>query len=109
MNIASTIVNQQNAGLQSMDTNQLLDLFDVEDGGVKMEEGGGNANDNGAASGNGNGAGANLGNGGNNVTEELTGGLTGKAAGAVGELGELWDEQQYEDEYNLDNFIKTLK
>ena len=31
MNIASTIVNQQNAGLQSMDTNQLLDLFDVDD------------------------------------------------------------------------------
>ncbi|KAG5421534.1 MOT1 [Candida metapsilosis] len=106
MNIASTIVNQQNAGLQSMDTNQLLDLFDVEDGGVKIEEGGNN--DDTRVSGNANGA--NLGgDGGNNVTEELTGGLTGKAAGAVGELAELWDEQQYEDEYNLDNFIKTLK
>ncbi|KAI5958274.1 MOT1 [Candida theae] len=106
MNIASTIVNQQNAGLQSMDTNQLLDLFDVEDGGAKIEEGGDNVDENGA---NGNGGGSNLNNGGNNVTEELTGGLTGKAAGAVGELAELWDEQQYEDEYNLDNFIKTLK
>ncbi|CCH62650.1 hypothetical protein TBLA_0H03680 [Henningerozyma blattae CBS 6284] len=30
MNIASTIVNQQNSGLASMDTNQLLDLFDAD-------------------------------------------------------------------------------
>ncbi|KAI5969366.1 MOT1 [Candida margitis] len=105
MNIASTIVNQQNTGLQSMDTNQLLDLFDVEDNGVKMEESN-NYDDDKRVSGNGNGT--NIGSG-SNVTEELTGGLTGKAAGAVGELAELWDEQQYEDEYNLDNFIKTLK
>ncbi|GMG55881.1 unnamed protein product [Ambrosiozyma monospora] len=31
MNIASTIINQQNAGLASMDTNQLLDLFDSDE------------------------------------------------------------------------------
>ena len=23
-------------------------------------------------------------------------------------LGELWDQNQYDDEYNLDNFIQTL-
>lgn len=104
MNIASTIVNQQNAGLQSMDTNQLLDLFDVDDtgNGAKVEEpvkeetdtngaGGGGASTNG------------------DIPDDITGGLTGKAAGAVGELADLWDESQYEEEYNLDNFIKTLK
>lgn len=85
MNIASTIVNQQNVGLGSMDTNQLLDLFDVEDNGNKIEE-----------------------EEKKDSVEEASGGLTGKAADAVGELGDLWDEAQYEDEYNLDNFIKTL-
>ncbi|KAI5955929.1 MOT1 [Candida jiufengensis] len=102
MNIASTIVNQQNQGLQSMDTNQLLDLFDVDET-VKVEE---PRNGNDERSSNVNGT---NGNGSTNMPEDLAGGLTGKAAGAVGELGELWDEQQYEEEYNLDNFIKTLK
>lgn len=27
----------------------------------------------------------------------------------VENLGELWDEEQYETEYNLDNFIGSLK
>ncbi|EGW33142.1 uncharacterized protein SPAPADRAFT_137527 [Spathaspora passalidarum NRRL Y-27907] len=101
MNIASTIVNQQNSGLQSMDTNQLLDLFDVdesaagaskislddESSNMKIDDKNENAN----------------------KAEDLAGGLTGKAAGAVGELADLWDESQYEEEYNLENFIKTLK
>ncbi|KAG7660567.1 MOT1 [[Candida] subhashii] len=102
MNIASTIVNQQNAGLQSMDTNQLLDLFDVDEsataavtstGDEREDQQSGDRKD--ATN--------------NNMPEDLAGGLTGKAAGAVGELSALWDESQYEEEYNLDNFIKTLK
>ncbi|KAH3675692.1 hypothetical protein WICPIJ_009306, partial [Wickerhamomyces pijperi] len=36
-------------------------------------------------------------------------GLSGKAGSAVNELAELWDEKEYEEEYNLDSFIKTLK
>ncbi|EGV62123.1 hypothetical protein CANTEDRAFT_125677 [Yamadazyma tenuis ATCC 10573] len=88
MNIASTIVNQQNVGLSSMDTNQLLDLFDVEDNGNKIEPVEEEKKE---------------------IPDDVSGGLSGKAADAVGELGELWDEAQYEEEYNLDNFIKTLK
>ncbi|OBA24561.1 hypothetical protein METBIDRAFT_135132 [Metschnikowia bicuspidata var. bicuspidata NRRL YB-4993] len=88
MNIASTIVNQQNAGLASMDTNQLLDLFDVDENAAKMEVNGNDKKD-------------------KNIPEDLTGGLV--PSDAVGEMGQLWDEAQYEDEYNLDNFIKTLK
>lgn len=88
MNIASTIVNQQNAGLASMDTNQLLDLFDVDENATKVENGGEEKKE-------------------KNIPEDLTGGLVPNDA--VGELGQLWDESQYEDEYNLDNFIKTLK
>lgn len=93
MNIASTIVNQQNAGLASMDTNQLLDLFEVDENAAKAN---GGENEESKESN-------------NNFPEDVAGGLTGKAADAVGELAVLWDESQYEDEYNLDNFIKTLK
>lgn len=88
MNIASTIVNQQNAGLASMDTNQLLDLFDVDEAATKIDANGQEEKK-------------------DKVQEDLTGGLI--PAEAVGELGQLWDESQYEDEYNLDNFIKKLK
>lgn len=88
MNIASTIVNQQNAGLSLMDTNQLLDLFDVDEQATKIENGGDEKKD-------------------KKVPDELIGG--GIPSEAVGELTQLWDESQYEDEYNLDNFIKTLK
>jgi TATA-binding protein-associated factor len=91
MNIASTVVNQQNSGLASMDTNQLLDLFDVDEAAAKS------TTENSVPERE------------NYVPEDVKSGLSGKEAGAVGELGDLWDEQQYEDEYNLDNFIKTLK
>lgn len=89
MNIASTIVNQQNAGLSTMDTNQLLDLFDIDEAAAKIENGGGEEKKD------------------KSMQDDLTGGLI--PTDAVGELGQLWDESQYEDEYNLDNFIKTLK
>lgn len=94
MNIASTVVNQQNSGLNSMDTTQLLDLFDVEDTGLINEghqemEKEKNSESN------------------KDIPNEA--GLGGKAGAAVGELGELWDEAQYAEEYNLDSFIKTLK
>lgn len=29
--------------------------------------------------------------------------------GVLDDIGELWDESQYTDEYNLDNFITSLK
>ena len=74
-----------------MDTNQLLDLFDVDEAAAKS------TNENSVPARE------------NYVPEDVKSGLSGKEAGAVGELGDLWDEQQYEDEYNLDNFIKTLK
>lgn len=94
MNIASTVVNQQNAGLSSMDTHQLLDLFDSTN--VKS------SNENGVEAGDAKKNGLN-----DDIVDES--GLSGKAKAAMGDLVELWDEKQYEDEYNLDNFIKNLK
>lgn len=91
MNIASTVVNQQNSGLASMDTHQLLDLFDTDNvpsnNAGEVAESGDKLPD--------------------DVANET--GLSGKAKEALGDLKELWDPSQYEDEYNLDNFIKTLK
>lgn len=91
MNIASTVVNQQNTGLVSMDTRQLLDLFDTDN--VPSQE----AEEKQKST--------------NAQVEDIANetGLSGKAREALGELKELWDSSQYEEEYNLDNFIKTLR
>lgn len=98
MNIASSIVNQQNSGLASMDTHQLLDLFNSDSVGKEDEEGVKEEKmDSGA------GTGANVAD----VASED--GLGGKAGSAVKELGELWDTKQYEEEYNLSQFISTLQ
>lgn len=105
MNIASSIVNQQNSGLASMDTHQLLDLFNSDNVNNNNSNDIGNEEDQGSKRDNNNNG--NTGNNNSNVPDE--GGLNGVAGKAVKELGELWDEKQYEEEYNLDNFISTLK
>ena len=100
MNIASSIVNQQNSGLASMDTHQLLDLFDS-----NLDDNNNNNEENENSDSNGNKRNKDKDN--DDITDE--GGLGGKAGNAVKELGELWDTKQYEEEYNLNSFIKTLK
>ncbi|KAF6005714.1 TATA-binding protein-associated factor mot1 [Brettanomyces bruxellensis] len=107
LNIANTVVNQQNAGLSSMNSNQLLDLFgeDAEKAtkGDKSDqeeaEEGEEPDDTQETS--------NKGPDDRSVPNEV--GLSGKAGKAVTSLGKLWDESQYEEEYNLDSFLKTLK
>ncbi|XP_068672856.1 TATA-binding protein-associated factor 172-like [Montipora foliosa] len=80
LNIANTVISQDNSSLTTMDTGQLLDLFTVEKE-KKKETSMAHQND------------------------------TGKASlkTMMENLGELWDEEQYETEYNLDNFIESLK
>lgn len=94
MNIASTVVNQQNNGLASMDTHQLLDLFDTDNVASQDDEDKQSLLTDGSK-------------GMDDIANET--GLSGKAKEAVGDLKELWDSSQYEEEYNLDNFIKTLR
>ncbi|XP_005991591.1 TATA-binding protein-associated factor 172 isoform X2 [Latimeria chalumnae] len=79
MNIANTVISQENASLQSMGTDQLLDLFTLDKGGrsEKVE----------AAS--------------------SSGRETVKSI--LENLGELWSQEQYDTEYNLDNFMDSLK
>lgn len=92
IDVASTVVNQQNAGLGSMETDQILDLFDVSSGDSAplpdadtVTTSAENAVD---AEG--------------NIREK------GKK-GLLDDIGELWDETQYEEEHNLDSFLATLR
>uniref|UniRef100_A0A4W3KDG6 B-TFIID TATA-box binding protein associated factor 1 n=1 Tax=Callorhinchus milii TaxID=7868 RepID=A0A4W3KDG6_CALMI len=76
MNIANTVISQENASLQSMGTDQLLDLFTLD----KSHE------DRGSCS-----------------TEKSS------MKAMLENLGELWDQQQYDTEYDLDTFMHSLK
>ncbi|XP_038069588.1 TATA-binding protein-associated factor 172-like isoform X2 [Patiria miniata] len=89
MNIANTVITQDNSSLQSMGTDQLLDLFSLDQnrpGG--LEESKQEASASSLSSG---------------------GGKGKQTAGSVLQgLSQLWDEKQYETEYNLDSFMQSL-
>ena len=81
MTIANTVISQDNSSLLTMGTDQLLDLFALEDqrkGECSVP-------------------------GDSKVLEKKD---TVKAI--LEGLGELWDEQQYESEYDMNNFMKGL-
>jgi TATA-binding protein-associated factor len=95
IDVASTVVNQQNAGLGTMETDQILDLFNL-----------GETDPNLAISDKPEGA--------NGIDEsnavDAEGNLKEKGKkGILDELSELWDDKQYEEEFNLDGFLKTMK
>ncbi|RMZ85396.1 hypothetical protein DV737_g735, partial [Chaetothyriales sp. CBS 132003] len=90
IDVASTVVNQQNAGLGTMETDQILDLFNLDSG-----EGGPDIPD-------------------QQKDEDLVDMETGEVKkkgekGFLGEVPELWDERQYEEEFNLDSFVQNLQ
>ncbi|KAI1617312.1 adenosinetriphosphatase [Exophiala viscosa] len=91
IDVASTVVNQQNAGLGSMETDQILDLFNL-----------GETSDTGAE------------NAGRGKDEDMVDMATGEVKkkgekGWLDDVGELWDERQYEEEFNLDSFVQNLQ
>lgn len=88
-------MNQQNAGLGTMQTDQILDLFNIgdTDGGMSFDD---KAKDPDAIDE------ADAVDAEGNVREK------GKK-GVLDELTELWDERQYEEEFNLDGFLATMK
>jgi TATA-binding protein-associated factor len=78
--IANTVVNRENSSLQSMNTETLLSLFNLDDGDHVSEE----RTENGAGS-------------------------TGKGLkAALSGLGDLWEESQYDNEYNIDSFLAGM-
>ncbi|KAI0561933.1 DNA helicase [Gracilaria domingensis] len=80
--IANTVVNRDNSNLQSMNTEDLFDLFKV---------------DNAEAS------------GANNSSADINIGTGKGMKAALAGLGDLWEEKQYEDEYNMDNFLAGME
>ncbi|KAI1337755.1 SNF2 family domain-containing protein [Xylariaceae sp. FL0016] len=94
IDVASTVVNQQNAGLGTMDTDQILDLFNFGDSGPNL------------------------------ISDKPQGGMEGREEDMVDvetgdvrapgkkawadDLGELWDNRQYEEDFDLDGFLKTM-
>lgn len=81
LTIANTVITQDNSSLQTMGTDQLLDLFTLGDK-KKGESAASTAKD---------------------------GALKRETMRTILEnLGDLWDEKQYENEFNLDNFMKSL-
>jgi TATA-binding protein-associated factor len=87
-------VNQQNAGLGTMETDQILDLFNLGETAEGIDK-------------------PTL-NGGTEVDREedmidATGEVREKGKkGWLDDLGELWDDKQYEEEFNLDGFLKNM-
>lgn len=94
IDVASTVVNQQNAGLSTMDTDQLLDLFNLGEVSETAEKPSADA----AA-------------GLNEVDMvDIDGEIKEKGKkGWLNDIGELWDDRQYEEEYNLDSFLASMK
>lgn len=105
MSIANTVISQDNSSLQSMGTEQLLDLFTLDKvrrpsqrrGGATQPDGPGFV----CASCQGE----------KRERGDRSPSTSGKSSmkSVLEGLGELWDQQQYDTEYNLDNFIHSLK
>ena len=93
IDVASTVVNQQNAGLATMETDQILDLFNLGDTtsapNLKDTNAEGKEED---------------------MVDVTTGEVKEKGKkGWLDDLGELWDERGYEEEFDLGGFLKTMK
>ncbi|KAH0537137.1 TATA-binding protein-associated factor mot1 [Glutinoglossum americanum] len=89
MDVASTVVNQQNAGLGTMDTGEILDLFNLGETAEGIEKPSGDEE---------------------NSVDVLTGQVKERGRkDFLDDLGELWDDKQYEEEFNLDSFLATMK
>ncbi|KAI0115018.1 hypothetical protein F4814DRAFT_448855 [Daldinia grandis] len=95
IDVASTVVNQQNAGLGTMDTDQILDLFSLGDSGPSLISDKPQGTIEGREE---------------DMVDVETGDVRapGKKAWAD-DLGELWDNRQYEESFDLDGFLKTMQ
>ncbi|ETN45494.1 uncharacterized protein HMPREF1541_09326 [Cyphellophora europaea CBS 101466] len=92
IDVASTVVNQQNAGLGTMETDQILDLFNLEASEAAPVAGADTTRD-------------------EDLVDLQTGEIKkkGEKQGWLNDVGELWDDRQYEEEFNLDSFVQNLQ
>lgn len=91
IDVASTVVNQQNAGLATMETDQILDLFNLGESGEGAEFDRAEDDIDGAV-------------------DEVTGEVRQRGKqGFLEGLDDLWEEDQYDEEFNLDGFLEKMK
>lgn len=98
IDVASTVVNQQNAGLATMDTDQILDLFNLGDTGPSLISDSSQNPMEGREE--------------EMVDVETGDVITNKQGGKkawMEDLGDLWDNRQYEESFDLDGFLKTMQ
>ena len=113
-NIADSVVNQQNASLDSMNPDQLLDLFELSPvtaaapgaaagraAPLDEADAAQAAADAAAAAGSKRKART-------IATSRSAAPAAGGASALMSSLGELWGAEQYEEEYNLQNFLAGL-
>ncbi|KAG5519323.1 hypothetical protein PMAC_001948 [Pneumocystis sp. 'macacae'] len=87
LNIASSIINQQNFGLSTMDTNQILDLFTTSQEEQFSDTQNSNKID---------------------ILDSEGNLLQKNHKNVLENLDNLWDSTQYEESYDLDEFISSL-
>ncbi|XP_012144007.1 histone acetyltransferase 1 isoform X2 [Megachile rotundata] len=81
---ANTVISTENASLETMATDQLLDLFSLDNSKGKRPESQEDA------------------------VSKITG-VPGVSRSVLEILPELWEQQQYDDEYDFDSFLSSLK
>ncbi|XP_015108385.1 TATA-binding protein-associated factor 172 [Diachasma alloeum] len=83
LHTANTVISTENAALETMGTEQLLDLFSLDNGKERKA--------------------SELG-----IPRSITN-VPGLSKTVLEILPELWEQQQYDDEYDLDSFLSMLK
>ncbi|XP_015435871.1 PREDICTED: TATA-binding protein-associated factor 172 [Dufourea novaeangliae] len=81
---ANTVISTENTSLETMATDQLLDLFSLDNNKGKRSDTQGE------------------------TVSKITG-VPGVSRSVLEILPELWEQQQYDDEYDFDSFLSTLK
>jgi TATA-binding protein-associated factor len=95
LNIANTVISQDNSSLRSMNTAELLDLFRLS-AGISTTSGANQSTDSSSTGGVGGSRGRSRGKRGEGMKEVLE------------NLPTLWDEEQYKSEYDLSSFMNSL-
>lgn len=96
IDVASTVVNQQNAGLATMDTDQILDLFSFGESGPSL------ISDKPQSS--------SMEGREEDMVDIETGDVRAPGKKAyLDDIGELWDSKQYEESFDLDGFLKSMQ
>lgn len=85
LGIANSVVNIENSSLSSMGTEQLITMFNKEDNQQKQN----NNNKSG--------------------TDNTNPAMTNSFQRILENISEIWDENQYETEFSISNFINSIK